>query len=772
MAENTGGIRTLIGYTYDKQSADNVISGARTLSSELQKVVAAAKQLDVTGGSVGVQKLNNDFDAFSVRVKAAQADLAALRAEIVGVKGDAADFPTFSDKELFDTGGGGRKQGLGSKIRSLPSTQIPGLGIGTDAIGNLVRIVEAIPPAAYPAVAAIAALTAGVAIIAKNVPDVTSGIREITALDKAYYEARISGTRESIKALIEQKQLDQKIAQARVDDLQFVAQGYDIIKQKSGDALGGVLIGITEVAGALGATNFKDVRDARIAYDQAQEALKKANKELGLYNGLLDDQTVAVNTAAEATKKLKEAISDNIIGAISSYADAQTQVNQLITSGSQKDLDAKKESLAATILNAETQKTALQANIDRYKDNVEAQKPFIDAFKQQDGIYKDATRTLAAISTAAVEAAVKLNDANDILKKQKEDESKAVQKFNDDIASLNEKKSQSEIDLWTKLTDKQVSIAEKAQDDVQKALDALVAKEQSLRLNLTRSLESDTAKAQFDALQAQIKFNRNEVQEEQKVRDKIADIQKKAAEDEFELGLSRNFAQLAASRRQTQQAVAQVNVEAQRARADRLQAFQDATSDQQATFIFERQQKLIKYQQDLDDAKAAELAQLKTIEKEKQKQLTAAITAYNREYAAIQQKYAAEIAAQQAGIQNELNAIIAGENGKNAVLEAGAAQAKRILAGIFDPIGGVPNAGGGTSATPSQNIRGSGLRVGNFPTRSPLFAGAGGGSSTNNSSNLVQNNYFTGVDPQKLLPQIEKRTRDLLADTVVRMNQR
>jgi len=772
LAENTGGIRTLIGYTYDKQSADNVISGARTLSSELQKVVTAAKQLDVTGGSVGVQKLNNDFDAFSVRVKAAQADLAALRAEIVGVKGDAADFPTFSDKELFDTGGGGRKQGLGSRIRSLPSTQIPGLGIGSDAIGNLVRIVEAIPPAAYPAVAAIAALSAGVAIIAKNVPDVTSGIREITALDKAYYEARISGTRESIKALIEQKQLDQKIAQARVDDLQFVAQGYDIIKQKSGDALGGVLIGITEVAGALGATNFKDVRDARIAYDQAQESLKKANKELGLYTGLLDDQTVAVNTAAEATKKLKEAISDNIIGAISSYADAQTQVNQLIASGSQKDLDAKKEALAATILNAETQKTALQANIDRYKGNVEAQQPFIDALKQQDTIYKNATRTLAAISTAAVEAAVKLNDANDILKKQKEDESKAVQKFNDDIASLNEKKSQSEIDLWTKLTDKQVSIAQKAQDDVQKALDALVAKEQSLRLNLTRSLESDTAKAQFDALQAQIKFNRNEVQEEQKVRDKIADIQKKAAEDEFELGLDRNFAQLAASRRQTQQAVAQVNVEAQRARADRLQAFQDATSDQQAAFIFERQQKLIKYQQDLDDAKASEQAQLKTIEKEKQKQLTAAITAYNREYAAIQQKYAAEIAARQAGIQNELNAIIAGEAGKNAVLEAGAAQAKRILAGIFDPVGGVPNAGGGTSATPSQNIRGSGLRVGGFPTRTPLFAGAGGGSTSNSAVNVSIPVTVVGGDPATIEKTMTRVARNVVADTVERMNRR
>jgi len=771
LAENTGGIRTIIGYTYDKKSADNVISGARTLSSELQKVVTAAKQLDVTGGSVGVQKLNNDFDAFSVRVKAAQADLAALRAEIVGVKGDAADFPTFSDKELFDTGGGGRKASFGAKLRSLPSQQIA--GVGTDSIANIIRLIEGIPPAAYPAIAAIAALTAGVAIIAKNVPDVTSGIREITALDKAYYEARITGTRESIKALIEQKTLDQKIAQARVDDLQFVAQGYDIIKQKSGDALGGVLIGITEVAGALGASNFKDVRDARIAYDTANEALKKANKELGLYTGLLDDQTVAVNTAAEATKKLKEAISDNIIGAISSYADAQTQVNQLITSGSQKDLDSKKAALAATILNAETQKTALQANIDRYKDNVEAQKPFIDAFKQQDGIYKDATRTLAAISTAAVEAAVKLNDANDILKKQKEDESKAVQKFNDDIASLNEKKSQSEIDLWTKLTDKQVSIAEKAQDDVEKALTALEAKEQGLRLNLTRSLDSQTAKAQFDALQAQIKFNRNEVQEEQKVRDKIADIQKKASDDEFELGLSRNFAQLAASRRQTQQAVAQVNVEAQRARADRLQAFQDATSDQQAAFIFERQQKLIKYQQDLDDAKAAELAQLKTIEKEKQKQLATAITAYNREYAAIQQKYAAEIAARQAGIQNELNAIIAGENGKNAVLEAGAAQAKRILAGIFDPVGGVPNAGGGgTSATPTPNLRGSGLRVGGFPTRTPLFAGAGGGSTSNSAVNVSIPVTVVGADPATIEKTMTRVARNVTADVLERMNRR
>jgi len=187
-----------------------------TLAGDIEKADVAAKNLGEALFKVGASKT----------------EIAAAATEFERFRQAQAELPTFSDSELgVGGGGGGGLSRLGSKIRSLPSTQIPGLGIGTDAIGNLIRVVGAISPAALPAIAAVAALGAAVAVVAKNVPDVTAGIRQITELDKAYYEARIKGTRDSINAIVEQKQIEQKIAQARFDDLQFVSQGYDIIKQ-------------------------------------------------------------------------------------------------------------------------------------------------------------------------------------------------------------------------------------------------------------------------------------------------------------------------------------------------------------------------------------------------------------------------------------------------------------------------------------------------------------------------------------------------------------
>jgi len=505
---NEKNVRTLVGYTVDKQSENQVIASSERIKQSLNQTVQAVKDLPATGGSVAIQRLTNDFEAFDERIKIAQGDVNNLKDDIAGI-----EFPTFTDADFKVPsvgGGGGGGQGLGSQIRSLPSIQIPGLGIGTDAIGNLVRVIERIPPSALPAVAAVAALGVAVKVISDRVPDVTAGIRQITELDKKYYEARVSGTKDSINAIIEEKQLEQKVAQARLDDLKFVTQGYDELHNKVGSTFDGLI----EVAGALNAANFKDIREARLAYDQANEELKKANKELGLYNGLLDDNSVAVNTAAEAQKKAIEDGRQRIISSVENEATLNAEILSLQKDGSEKELEEKRKAAKAAADLAIDEVNRIQVAIDagnaRGEDTTELvakQSQYFDAFSK-------ASDEALALSDKNLQAQVKLNDAEKEAIKIREDEANATRKFIDDVKKLNEDKNQSEIDLWTKLTDKQVEIADKAADDVQKALEGLTAKEAALKQNLDRALEDQEQKSQFDAIQRQVKYYRQEEIEE------------------------------------------------------------------------------------------------------------------------------------------------------------------------------------------------------------------------------------------------------------------
>lgn len=810
--QNKGVVRTLIGYKLDKPSFDEAIAAQRAIAAESRAMTTAIN-------TPAVKALSDNFAGLSPRIQAARGDigdmrqglasynvsiddvdkktiswigdLQKLRSEIVGVKEASAG-------GIGDLGGGAvGAGGLGAKLkaigfqgRQLPATQTP-FGFSTDTISNMVRMTGAIIDAGEKA---------GISANSFKVMGVAAGALAVAVLlakaqfdaTKKAADAANAGRQKAIDLLNEGTREEQ---QARINELKIkrdsnaaqLALAFDlltkmrqqIIAVNGGGVEGTRALGFAEIGAQIG-LGAGELKSAEEAFNKYNEAVKENTVELDLLTGQTGlaaqgaaDLAAAEGRLIEERNRIQFTTSD-----IQNRLTADIEAYTLAQTGSSDALKARQDALQTEIALTENASAAALYKLQTEKLSEAEQQNLVDIINDLTEKSNAAKTSLNFISQEFVNVAISAREAKEAADKLREDQAKAAQKFIEDVKALNEKKNESEIDLWNKLIDKQVSIADKAADDIQKALDALTTKEASLGLGITRALEDQSEKAQFDALQRQIKFNRQEVVEEQKVQQRIAEIRQQAAENEFELGLDRDFAGLARSRRQTAQQIAQVNQQAQLDRQARLQAFQDQSDDAQAQFIFERQQKLQKYQQDLDDARAAESAQLKAIQKEKEKQLIAARTAYAKEYAAIQDKYNREMAQRQVAIQTELNQIAAGEAGKLQIITTYAQAAQQILSGIFDvsTLPSTSGTSGGTSGSqtpiPTPLIGAGGSTRGGFPTRTPFIGGAASGLSNNQSVNVSIPVTINGGDPNAIAAKMYKVARDVTADTLERMNRR
>lgn len=211
----------------------------------------------------------------------------------------------------------------GRELRMLPSTVIPGAGgLATDAVANMMRVAGAgleklgTTSAELFTVLGIGLPAVALAVMAfkqwnEGVSDITAGIRGITARTREYYELLITGSTSTVRAAIEAAETEQRIAQARVDDLRFVEQGYAAAREQFGQ-FNQLVGGAVEVGALLGQSNLQDIRAAREEYETAQVALEKANNDLALFNGLLGDTSTAANDAAEAQEAYNEWVKEQI----------------------------------------------------------------------------------------------------------------------------------------------------------------------------------------------------------------------------------------------------------------------------------------------------------------------------------------------------------------------------------------------------------------------------------------------------------------------------
>jgi hypothetical protein len=355
--------------------ADNEIRGVVILEADKASAAATQRLLqgvkeDIVdlGRANQLKGLGQDFDKFDSKVTEAGKrfqklteqinDTRDATEELAKTKVDAFDSIPEKNFAAPDSGGGGgggnSLQQIGSQIRGLPSVQIPGLGIGTDAIGNLLRVGGAIKEASDKAkaaaavtaaasavavgaegaqagaatgvavtstsaaagmlalaiaaapIAAIGAVIAAGFILIKGAMDgFSASAEENSAKVKRAYEAAdtvfdsiLAGdTSEEARKKIESEQLKREEADRQFSiAFQQSAARYAEIADKYGAAA-------AEIAKNRGTDEFADFANRM---KEQQEAAKVATANIEEYNKALKDNKFAANDAKEAEEKRKQ----------------------------------------------------------------------------------------------------------------------------------------------------------------------------------------------------------------------------------------------------------------------------------------------------------------------------------------------------------------------------------------------------------------------------------------------------------------------------------
>lgn len=671
----------------------------------------------IDGIAKSTDRLKKSFDdAAASAKKAKEQSLDALEPDILGDSG----------------GGGGAKTSLlrtaGRELKALPAVQIPGVGVSTDAVGKILQLVGSLGPVGLAAAAGLGALTAVLAIMTIGMQDGVKATKALLEGQEEYFRLLLTGSKSQVQAAIDAKQQEKEIVEAR---LATNKQTLDDARKTYG-ALG---------AAAADISNQFGLRDVREQVQKDEDALKGLNVQLGQLNPLLNNSEIAARDVAKAEEELAAVRTKSFLQGIQTNVNTLRELKELSQTGTEKQV---RDRIRATQNEIEVLQYAQQAALDKAhaeKQGSEANKEASDAAEEY-GRQIDVLKEKQDRLTGGVLEQAKANDAaTAALEEQKKirtDSIAAVTKYNSDITNIDAQYHQKEIDLATKLADQQVEIAQKAVEDSEKLLAQLTNKLGDLQRDAQRDLDKDTRKANFDSLRDQIKFMQDEVAAEKKHAQDVERIRRQSREREFELGLDRDFAGLAAQRRTTANQISESNIQFNEDRQARLEAFRQKQADDAAQFAFERQERLIKFEQDVTDARLAYARERIQAQENQRRAYAEANAAYTRDLNLLRQKHLAELSQRNSEIQSELKMIAQGTAGKLALEAQYWEQSRKLIQGIFSN-GGTTGAGsgGGSGAGGPKLSRayGGSLLAGQTSRVNEPFSG--GGESFSNSRGTI-----------------------------------
>lgn len=662
--------------------------------------------------------------------------------------------------------------------------------------------------------------------LAKNLEDIGASVPEIEAAAKAFadVQASASGAASSAGSLGGLQGLRRTGSALNQLGLGAIGQPVQIAGDigqvvKEFQQLSTVIPGVTAVASALtpvlGATaaGFAAalapialvavalaplIIALKVLSDRAAKAAEDAKALADIYAGQADAFAVgqeAVLHQNEETKKsaidLFNTINDNFrINAekIQFLEDKKKTADADTAAALQKQIDA-----------AVDENVKLAGSIDILKGNLGTLKVGIDG--TADGLMHvgDGTKNfftniqniVGSIGKLGEAAKTKLQPFIDQLQKSAEEakkradaEVKINDKLNSDLASIEQKGADNRKAINAKLADDLVAIAQKSADNAQAILDNLQKQEAEAALKLAREDATAKEKADFDALQNQIKFQRTEVAETQKHLNDLKRIREQANEQEFEQGLDRDFAGISKTKRSAAQQINAANEQYDQERAARLQAYKDKQDDDMRQYLFEHQQRVEAEQQQIADAKKAADAALRQNVIDTNKARQAAQLAASKSYTDLETSLVAERNLKIAAAKADLELIVQTEQAKQAAYAASLAQAQAVLNGatpggssqVRVVQGHVVGRAGGGSLTAGQlatvNEPGSsgneGFTAGGKSIRFPgsgLFIPFKSGTVDRNSnggmnvSMSVTNNITAGSakDAQKIADVVDKR---------------
>jgi hypothetical protein len=640
----------------DKAAAGvkQIQTSAVTLQSELARISRndSINQLAIKYGIVA--KKTKDATTAAQQLNEELKRINATEGEISGAAG------TFAQT----SGSGNRLARIGSELRALPSTQIPGLGIGTDQVASILRlsgalgqvsekvgVVTTVATALTPALGATAAGIAAISIAAAPFVIALAGIGlALKALaDQAASEA------DKINAIVDsQRSVGQDIARGltsedankqiaelnrlRDDEIERVAK----LKQNYQDNINSagalapalkLLSGAEEALNSQIATGTGDITD----YETKIAALTLAQQ----------DGSLAANDAAEAEIRLAEERSKAALNSADNAA---------------KELQAQQKALNAT---EEQNKKRLEA-IEEEKAVAEKQ---IEVLTESGVTSEEVTAKIAALndqlgllgneSKFIKDTALEASRAADAEKKAAKDAEDA------------QKKAQAAQEQYTKAVQSATTAYKNSVADIGTRLRQTLS-DNTLKLN--RDLTDLSTKYERDQYDLTVKSQRAERDAVQDQINDLEDIRRNAAKDEQQALQEGDFKALFLARKQGEEALQQTQTDLERERQQRAQNQSYALEDLRRNNERQRADRIAGYERQNFDARTAQ-----------QRELQQAMLTRNRALQVASEGMNAELRLR----QNFWNATL--KQAQNAINQINGAGAKASGANASSPWGSFPS---------------------------------------------------------------------------------
>lgn len=581
--------------------AREAANGASQLQGELGKI-SRADQIRQLGTDMGaLAKKTGDVASaageLDKKLKALGADSKEIQSAAQAFSG-AQNAP---DATGGSNGPGGNLlQRAGTGLRNLPSIQIPGAGIGTDAIGNITRLTGALGEAAgvtgamtaattalTPALGASAAGVAGVLAVAGPLILIVGalgialkGLGDQAAAESKAINAIVDAQRDIAQQIAEglttedaKKQLDDLNAkrQAEADLLAKNQQVYDENIENQG-ALTGVLK-LTSGAEQALTEQIDKSKETVSGYDTQIQALEQA-----MQNG-----TLAANDAKLAEEEL---------------AQARTQATLESADNAGKELAAQQKALGAT----EEQNKKRLETIDDEKAVLQRQ---IDVLTESGDTSEEVTKKIANLQNQLGLLGKESDFISDTaleVSRQRDAEKKA-QKDAEDAA----KKAQQAQEQYTKAVTSATTTYKNAVQDIGTRLTNTLS-DNTLKFN--RDLVSLTIKHNQDEFDLQLKANRAERDAAQAQFDDLSKLRQDADKEEQAALRDGDFKALFLARQKSEEAQKEEKVAVDKAKRKRDQDLADGQQDLLRAFERQRETRRTGYDQQNMDARTAQHREL------------------------------------------------------------------------------------------------------------------------------------------------------------------
>ncbi len=358
------GLEYLIKLKADAQAAANTRRKFKEVFGEVETELKTIKTelsrtMDQVSRTNRIEALGVEFGKLANKIKdtdKATAEL-TIRLHQMGATSAEIEQAGRAFAGASDQTRGARLRAIGSAGRALPSMQIPGLGIGTDQISNMIRMGGAISDIAETAgisTKSILGVSAAAAALAITFAVLHARFKEVKAAADAELNARDTALRllqkgnvEEIQArineLAEKKRINQQIAD---DSNNFLKQFKEDIRNTFGDA--GYNVADFQATFGIGAGELAAAREQAA---EANKVLSETTAELDLLTGIsgLSAQTTADLAAQEERLNMQRQIAVMQGQEVLDRLNAELEVQRFLKTASVEALDERRKGILAEI---------------------------------------------------------------------------------------------------------------------------------------------------------------------------------------------------------------------------------------------------------------------------------------------------------------------------------------------------------------------------------------------------------------------------------------